>query len=63
MELRLRPLLGGDGNTHGIVMLNDRGSSTLTIFCTDLAQLGNTQMYCGWTPDTYVVNANGATDR
>lgn len=43
-------------------MLNDTGSSTLAIFYTDLAQLGNTQMYYGWSPDNYVVNANGATD-
>lgn len=43
--------------------LIDTGSSTLTIFYTDLAQLANTQMYYGWSPDTYVVNANGATDR
>lgn len=63
MELRLRPLLGGDGITHRIVVLNDTGSSTLTICYTDLAQLGNHQMYYGWSPDTHVVTANGATDR
>lgn len=44
-------------------MLNDTGSSTLAIFYTDLAQLGNTQMYYRWSPDNYVLNANGATDR
>lgn len=63
MELRLRPLLGGDGSTHGIVVLNEIGSSTLTIFHTDLAQLGNKQMYYGLSLDACVVNANGATDR
>lgn len=62
MELWLRPLLGGEGSTHGSVMLYDTGSSMLTTSYTDLAQLGNTPMYYGWSPDTSVVNANGATD-
>ena len=63
MEVRMRPNLGGDGTKLGIFVLNDTGSSALTIFDTGLTQLGNIDIYYGWCHDIYVVIANGARER
>lgn len=63
MEVRLRPKLGGHGMRLGIFVLNDTESSALTIFDTDLTQLGNIDVYYGWYRDIYVVIANGPLER
>lgn len=63
MEVRLRPNLGGDGTRLGIFVLNDTENSALTIFDTDLTQLGNIDVYYGWCHDIYVVIANGPLER
>jgi hypothetical protein len=41
MLLRLIPAHGGDGTIYGIIAINDTGSDMLTLFTTDLLQLGN----------------------
>lgn len=63
MEVRLRPIFGGDGTRLGIFVLNDTGSSTLTILETDLGHLGNIDNYYGWCYDVYVTVANGTVER
>lgn len=63
MEVRLRPIFGGDGTRLGIFVLNDTGSSTLTILETDLGHLGNIDNYYGWCYDVYVTVGNGTFER
>jgi hypothetical protein len=60
MLLRLTPAFGGDGTAHGIIALNDTGSSVLTVFNTDLLRLGGVQGYGGWRNPVRVCDANGA---
>ena len=59
MLLRLTPLFGGNGTTHGIIAMNDTGSDVLTLFNADLLQLGNTQGYAGWHAPQGIRDANG----
>jgi hypothetical protein len=59
MLLRLTPLLGGDGTVHGIIAMNDTGSDILSLFTTDLLQLGNIQGYTGRQAPTITIDANG----
>ena len=58
MLLRLTPILGSDGTVHGIIVMNDTGSDLLTLFTTDLPQLGNIQGYVGWLGQVLVRDAN-----
>jgi hypothetical protein len=62
MEVRLAPALGGDLSTIWIGVLNDSGSTVLTLFYMDLAALGNYFAYCGWFPYVSVLNAAGQTE-
>lgn len=55
--------LGGDGSRVGIRVINDTGSSVLTILNTDLMYLGNLQAYYGWSGDVFVTVANGNVER
>jgi hypothetical protein len=41
--------------------MNDTGSDTLTLFDTDLPQLGNIQGYAGWQLAIGITDANGTT--
>lgn len=50
------------GLSYGIVVLNDTGRTILSIFDIDLAQLGNHEMYLGWSEVVRVSCANGAAD-
>jgi hypothetical protein len=59
MLLRLTPQRGGDGTTHGITVLNDTGSTILTVFDTDMGYLGDRQWYTGQLGDVAVRSANG----
>jgi len=59
MLLGLTPRLGGDGTVHGIIAMNDTGSDILTLFTTDLLQLGNIQGYTGWHAPHGIRDANG----
>ena len=61
MQLRLTPEFGGDGTIHGIIAMNDTGSDILTLFDTDLLQLGNIQQYIGWQLPISVIDANGGS--
>ena len=60
MLLRLTPEFGGDGTIHGIIAMNDTGSNILTLFDTDLLQLGNVQGYGGWQMPAETYDATGA---
>jgi hypothetical protein len=62
MLLRLLPEQGGDGTISGIIVMNDTGSDVLTLFNTDLAELGNIQAYAGWLGMAAISGANGAID-
>jgi hypothetical protein len=59
MLVRLMPIHGGDGTVHRITVIYDTGSNILTLFTTDLLQLGNTQGYNGWRRSTRTTDANG----
>jgi hypothetical protein len=59
MLVRLMPIHGGDGTVHRITVINDTGSNILTLFTTDLQQLGNIQGYNGWRRSTRTTDANG----
>ena len=59
MLLRLTPQRGGDGTAHGITVMNDTGSSILSLFDTDIQHLGNLQGYTGGAGQVEVRNANG----
>jgi len=59
MLLRLIPAYGGDGTTHRITVMNDTGSNILTLFTTDILQLGNMQGYAGWLASMGVTDATG----
>jgi len=59
MLVRLMPIHGGDGTVHRITVINDTGSNILTLFTTDLRQLGNIQGYNGWHRSTRTTDANG----
>jgi len=59
MLLRLIPGHGGDGTVYGITVLNDTGSDAMTVFTTDLLQLGNMQGYTGWHTPTPILDASG----
>jgi hypothetical protein len=65
MLLRLTPAPGGDGTTHGIIVMNDTGSDILTIFKvnTDLLRLGNVQGYFGWCGWVQILDASGVNSR
>jgi hypothetical protein len=39
--------------------MNDTGSNIMTLFTTDLLQLGNMQGYTGWLTPLGVIDANG----
>ncbi|KAF7503848.1 hypothetical protein GJ744_003238 [Endocarpon pusillum] len=60
MHLRLIPEFGGDGTFCGVLVLNDTGSTILTVFTSDFQHLGNTQGYGGWMEESLVTDANGA---
>lgn len=62
MLLRLIPDQGGDGSVYGIITLNDTGSDILSLFDTDILNLGNFQGYNGWLGYTEIGYANGATN-
>jgi hypothetical protein len=59
MLLRLIPAYGGDGTVHRIIAMNDTGSNVLSLFTTDLQQLGNMQGYTGWGPTRSIKDAHG----
>ena len=59
MLLRLTLQRGGDGTTYGITVLNDTGSSILTVFDTDMGCLGDRQWYTGQLGHVAGRNANG----
>ena len=59
MLLRLVPSLGGDGTILGVSVIKATGSDMLTLFDTDLQQLGNIQEYTGWQLPTAIITANG----
>jgi hypothetical protein len=63
MLVRLIPQQGGDGTVHRINVINDTGSSLLTLFDTDISLLGNLQWYTGWRGDVTVRNASGTINR
>lgn len=63
LETRLPPLFGGDGCRLGITAYNDTGSTSLTIFDTELAYLGDLQQYTGWCVDVNIAVANGAVEQ
>lgn len=62
MELRLIPFKGGDGTVHGITVMNDTGSSILSLFDIDMHQLGDLSQYTGYAPPVEVVTASGASE-
>ncbi|KFY15433.1 hypothetical protein V492_01986 [Pseudogymnoascus sp. VKM F-4246] len=63
MFVRLIPGLGGDGTALGISVLNDTGSDALSIFNSDVLQLGaGIQAYGGQVGMVRIINANGAAD-
>ena len=59
MLLRLTPQRGGDGTAHGITVMNDTGSSILSLLDTDMQHLGNLQGYAGGAGQVEARNANG----
>jgi hypothetical protein len=61
--LRLTLQRGGDGTTHGISVMNDTGSSILSLFDTDMQHLGSFQGYTGRLGQVEVRSANGMIDR
>lgn len=63
MEVRLCLEHGGDGTRLGINALNDTGSDIMTLFYTDLMQMGPFQQYAGWTGDQYIGAAGGQVER
>lgn len=62
MHLGLTLAKGGDGTIWGIIVMNDSGSDALTIFDTDLLQLGGVGAYRGWCGIADISSANGAVD-
>ena len=63
MLVRLMPQQGGDGTVHRISVINDTGSSLLTLFDTDMLLLGNLPGYTGWHGNVTVRNASGTKTR
>ena len=63
MRVRLIPEQGGDGTVHHITVLNDTGSSRLSLRDTDLQYLGNSEGYNGWLGHTAVRKASGTINR
>jgi hypothetical protein len=59
MLVRLLPQQGGDGTIHRITVINDTGSTILTLFDTDMLLLGNSQGYTGWMGHASVRDASG----
>jgi hypothetical protein len=57
MRVRLIPEQGGDRTVHRITVLNDTGSSRLSLRDTDIQYLGNSEGY------TAVRNASGTINR
>ena len=53
------PHRGGDGTELAITVLNDTGSTIMSIFTPDLFQLGNMQGYRGKTNLRTVISATG----
>lgn len=53
------PAYGGDGTVYRIIAMNDTGSNVLSLFTTDLQQLGNRQGYNGWRATRKVKDAHG----
>ena len=63
MYVRLLTELGGDGTAWGISVLNDTGSDIMSVFNTDLLQVGGgIQAYGGWAGNKRIYNANGTFD-
>ncbi|KIN00500.1 hypothetical protein OIDMADRAFT_19556 [Oidiodendron maius Zn] len=60
MLLRLTPELGGDGTEYGIIAMNDTGSDILSLFTTDIPNLGNNAGYLGWHGPVAIIDANGS---
>jgi hypothetical protein len=63
MLVRLIPQQGGDGTVHRVNVINDTGSSLLTLFDTDILQLGILEGYTGWRGEVTVRNASGTVNR
>lgn len=59
----LLPIFGGDGTRLGITAYYDTGSTSLTIFDTDLEYLGDVRNYTGCCEDAHVFVADGGMER
>lgn len=62
MEIRLLPEKGGDGTIHGITVMNDTGSSILTILDVDLPHLGDWTFYHGFAWNIEIADAAGPVE-
>jgi len=60
MQIRLTPVLGGDGTIQTTTAMNDTGSDALTIFASELPSLGNISTYNGWQLSVPVLTADGS---
>lgn len=61
--MRLSPDLGGDGTAMHVMLLNDTGSTSQSVFQSDLSTLGLTPQYGGLGNIVSVVTANGQVDQ
>ncbi len=63
MELRLAPRQGGDEITHGVGVMNDSGSTIMSLIDADLNYLGDLSRFVGWTGYSTVADAGGRVER
>lgn len=61
--MRLSPNLGGDGTAMRVLLLNHTGSTSQSIFQSDLSTLGLTPQYGGLGNMVPVITANGQVDQ
>lgn len=63
MQVRLDPARGGEGIITGVSVINDTGSNIMVIFHDDLARLGRTSYFNGWTGTVDVGDASGRLEK